>query len=428
MEHFIVKKSQLKGEIDIPSSKSQTLRAILFGAMGKGKTTIHDYLESADTEKMVSACRFFGAEIDFSPQKLEIQGVNGKIDFAQDLIDAGNSGINLRFCTAVGSLAKHPVVITGDESIKYQRPMKDLLEGLRQMGVKAFSLRGDDYAPIIVHGPLQGGKAILSGEDSQPVSALLIAASFSQGTTELSVQNPGEKPWVALTLEWLKKLGVDYENRDFKKFVLKGNSSYEGFEYRVPGDLSSAAFPIGAALVTGSEITLNNIDLSDFQGDKDLITIFRKMGAEIDYEEKKQKLHIKKTKTLTGLDVDINNFIDALPILSIVACFAESPTEIYNASNARHKECDRIACIVQELKKMGAHIKEKKDGLIIYPSKLKSASLNSYSDHRLAMSLTIAGLATEGETIISPVRAISKTFPHFCQKFQKLGAQIWEIF
>lgn len=427
MEQYLIKKSRLHGKIAIPPSKSQTMRAILFGALGKGKTIIHNYLSSPDTDKMLTACRYLGAKIDHAHQRIEIEGVNGNIPFVQDIIDAGNSGIILRFLTAIGSLAKLPVVITGDDSIKYKRPMSDLLSGLRQLGAKTFSMRGDDFAPLIIQGPINSGKTTLCGADSQPVSALLIAAAFNLGPTEIIVENPGEKPWVGVTLDWFDKLGIAYENQDFRSYKILGGSSYSGFEYEIPGDLSSAAFPIAAALVTKSEITLSNIDLDDPQGDKELIFLFQKMGANIEIDREKKELHIKKTNTLRGVQVDINDFIDSLPALAVTACFAEGETLIQNAAVARQKECDRLACMAQELKKMGADVQEKPDGLIIKNSKLNSAKLETYNDHRMVMALSAAALACEGETLISPVGSVKKTFPKFCEAFRQLGGEIREL-
>ena len=177
MVEYRIRKSQLKGAIVVPSSKSQTLRAILFASMAKGKSSIHKYLHSPDTDAMIEACRLFGAKIEVYPSSLNIEGLDGQISHAEDIINAGNSGIVLRFCTALGALASRPVVITGDYSIRHQRPMKELLSGLNQLGVSATSMRGDGYAPVIIQGPLKQGHAVIQGSDSQPVSALLIAAA-----------------------------------------------------------------------------------------------------------------------------------------------------------------------------------------------------------------------------------------------------------
>lgn len=423
MSRYSVKKSLLKGEIEVPPSKSHTLRSILFGSLGKGMSVIHHYLPSTDTHAMVEACRLLGATLHVSSERIEIEGLNGKIGRVEDVIHAGNSGIVLRFCSAVGALGEYPVVITGDHSIRHQRPMRPLLEGLSQLGVSTASMRGDDYAPVIIQGPLKSGKALVQGEDSQPISALLIASAFAVGPIELTVQNPGEKPWIALTLDWFDRLGISYTQYAFTHYQLPGKSSYEGFEYHVPGDLSSAAFPIAAALVTRSELTLTNIDMSDAQGDKELIRVFQKMGGNIEIDEHTKRVHVKGG-ALTGIKVDINHFIDAITILAVVGCFAEGETHIHNAAIAKQKECNRIHCIATELRKMGADITETEDGLIIRKSSLRGAEVESHQDHRMVMSLSVAALGAEGETRISSVECVSKTFPSFVRDFTKLGADI----
>lgn len=423
MSRYNVKKSFLKGEIETPPSKSHTLRSILLGSLGKGTSVIHHYLPSPDTFAMIEACRLLGATLHVSSERIEIEGLNGKIGHVEDVIHAGNSGIVLRFCSAIGALGEHPVVITGDHSIRHQRPMGPLLEGLSQLGVSTASMRSDDYAPVLIQGPILSGKALVNGEDSQPISALLIASAFAAGPIELTVQNPGEKPWIALTLDWFDRLGISYTNHDFTHYYLPGKSSYAGFEYRVPGDLSSAAFPIAAALVTQSELTLTNIDMSDAQGDKELIRVFQKMGGNIEIDEPCKRVHVRKG-TLMGIKVDINNFVDALTILAVVGCFAEGETHIYNAAVAKQKECNRIHCIATELRKMGADITETEDGLSIRQSILRGAEVESHQDHRMVMSLSVAAWGAEGETHISSVECVSKTFPNFVNAFTKLGTHI----
>jgi 3-phosphoshikimate 1-carboxyvinyltransferase len=427
MNRYIIQSNRLNGVMTIPASKSHTLRAILFGSLGHGKSMIHHYLPSTDTQTMVEACRHFGAKITLSPTTIEIEGIEGKINHTEDVINACNSGIVLRFCAAVGALAKTPVVVTGDHSIRHQRPIKPLLDALDQLGVSTASMRGDHYAPVIIQGPLKSGKAVMDGEDSQPVSALLIASAFAEGPIEINVRNPGEKPWVALTLDWFNRLGISYENRSFEHYRIEGNARYQGFEYVVPGDFSSAAFPIAAALITRSELTLRNVDMNDSQGDKELIAVFQKMGAKIDYDERNKTLFIKKSPPLSGLTVDINNFIDAITILAVVGCYAEGETVIQNAAIAKQKECNRIHSIVTELKKMGADIRETEDGLCVRKSRLIGTAVHSHHDQRMVMSLAVAGLGAEGETIVSPVESVSKTFPTFVHDFNALGAAIREL-
>lgn len=396
-------------KISVPPSKSHTLRAILFGSLAFGTTIIRNYLPSPDTEAMIRACRALGAVIEVFPDHLVIQGQG--IQPAGDVIDADNSGQVLRFVGAVASLLPTYTVITGDASIRQRRPVKPLLEGLQQWGAMAVSMKDNDHAPIIVKGPLKGGTALIEGADSQPVSGLLIAAAFARAKTELFVTNPGEKPWVGLTLSWFDRLGIAYKQDAFEKYVLEGGSRIEGFDYTVPGDWSSAAYPIAAALVTDAEVTVTNVDFNDAQGDKELIAALEKMGAKITRVEKGVIIHAGSE--LKGTKIDVNAFIDAVPILAVLGCFAEGQTEIVGGAIARKKESDRIAAIVAELRKMGARIEEREDGFIVEHSQLKGTYVQSYADHRMAMSLAVAALGAQGETYIQGTECVQKSYPGF---------------
>lgn len=422
---FRVIPSKLKGEITIPPSKSQTLRAILFGSLASGTTTIHNALSSPDADAMILACRQLGAKIETAGDKILVTGTSGRIQAPKEPIQAGNSGIVLRFISAVAALSSSPILITGDHSVQNNRPMQPLLEGLTQLGVSAHSAKNNGFAPVSIQGPLQPGAATIIGEDSQPVSALLIASSFVSGPTTLHVKRAGEKPWAALTLSWLDRLGISYWNDDFQTYYLHGNANIKGFEYKVPGDLSSAAFPAAAAIVTRSELILHDVDFNDPQGDGKLFDVLQEMGADIEKNPETQTLHIRNGKgSLKGCTVDINDFIDSIAILAVVACFAEGETRIINAAIARTKECDRIQCLAVELKKMGADITELSDGLVIRGSTLRGADLFSHGDHRVAMALTVAALGAKGESIVHDVDCIEKTYPNFLLRLCELGAMI----
>lgn len=426
MKHYKIKKSSLEGTLEIPTSKSHTLRAILFGMMGKGKTIVRKYLQSPDAVAMIEAIKNFGATVDMFPDRLEIEGVSGKLQAADDVVYSGNSGQVLRFIGALAALLPSYTVLTGDHSIRHNRPVKPLLEGLQSLGVFAESMRLDGFAPILIKGPLKGGRATLEGQDSQPVSGLLIASSFAEGPTEIEVRNPGEKPWIDLTLHWFDYLKLPYQNTDYTLYHIPGGGGYEGFDYTVPGDFSSLAFPVAAALVTDSEVTIENVDMEDVQGDKKIIEVLIQMGAKIDIDHEKRTLHVRKGSQLKGMTLDINDFIDAITILAVVGCFAEGTTEIKNAAIARKKECDRIHAIATELKKMGADIEEKEDGLVVRTSTLQGAAVDTYHDHRMVMSLSVAALGAKGETQVMGVECVSKTYPNFAEHFQLLGANLQE--
>lgn len=435
--YYKIQPSRLAGNITIPPSKSHTLRAILFASLASGTSVIKNYLSSPDTTAMITACGLLGAKITVENQQLIIIGNNGKPITPSDVIDAGNSGQVLRFTAAVAALTSGYTVLTGDHSIRTNRSIQPLLDGLQSLNVFAVATNNNGFAPVIIKGPLQGGCAILDGQDSQPVSGLLIASAFAKNKTVITVNNPGEKPWIDLTLYWFKKLNINYQVDNYTKYTIMGNSNYNGFEYTVPGDFSSCAFPLMAALIagnTGSIVKLNNLDFNDCQGDKKLVYTLQDMGAEIIINSSKKTLTIKnynntnnKIKKLNGQIINVNNYIDAVPILAVVACFAQGQTVITGAAIARQKESDRLAAITLELSKMGGDITETADGLIIKPKTLIGTRVNSHSDHRIAMALTVAGLAAQsGETIIDNTECVNKSYPNFVNEFKKLGAYISE--
>ena len=423
---FIVQTSSLAGAISVPSSKSHTLRAILFASLAAGSSTITHYLASPDTNAMINGCRLLGANIEIGPNQLLINGVNGKIEGAENVIDAGNSGLVLRFISAIAALGSQPVIITGDRSIRQQRPMQPLIDAINQLQGSALSTRNNGFAPLIIQGPLRGGTAHLNGADSQPVSALLIASAFAKSPITINVDQPGEKPWIDLTLAWLDRFNIHYQREGYTKYYMQGNSAIQGFEYTVPADWSSAAFPIVAALITHSEITLQNMDIHDSQGDKKLLSILEKMGAQIEIKESTQSIKVKKSGSLQGQVIDVNDLIDALPILSVLGCYAKGETRLVNGAVARNKECDRIRCIALELRKMGARIREDVDGLTIQHAPLFGAQVDSHEDHRMAMALAVAGFAAQGSMRIKNATCVSKTYTPFVAHFQKLGAHIIE--
>lgn len=427
MAKYRISRSRLQGTLTIPASKSHTLRSILFAALAHGSSRIESFLPSPDTNAMIEAVRLLGAKVEIQGESLTIQGFGDKFNVAEDVIQCGNSGQVLRFIGAIAALLPNYTILTGDHSIRHNRPVQPLLDALTKLGATALSSRGDGYAPILIKGPITGRSTTLDGQDSQPVSGLLIAAAFAPHPIEIYVTNPGEKPWIDLTLYWLRRLKIPYHAQNYTHYQMQGNAKIDPFEYRVPGDFSTAAFAIAAALLTQSELLLTNIDMSDIQGDKQIILILEQMGAHFEIDAKQKTLRVLKTAGLRGIRIDVNDFIDTLPILAVIATFAQGTTEITGAAIARKKESDRIHTITQELKKMGANIEERADGVIVQSSNLHSATLHTYHDHRLVLSLSVAALAAEGESTILGVEAAMKTYPNFYQDFLSIGANIQQM-
>ncbi len=430
--------------ITVPSSKSQTMRALLFAFLAEGRSIIYRPLLSNDTLAMIKAIKTLGAKIHLENHKIEILGTNANFSRLRQnrkpiIINACNSGIILRFLGTILGLSPYPSILTGDLSIQKNRPVGSLISGLRALGAKIKFLKLKNKPPFLIQGPITAGKITIDGKDSQPVSGFLIACSFLKGITEITVKNAGEKPWVDVTLNWLQKLKIPYEKRGYSYFKLLGSAKIKHFEYSVPADFSSLSYPLALAVLTNSFLEIKNLDFQDAQGDKDFIFILKKMGAkiEIDAEQKKLTVNSKnnfKHKTfcfnkpgliagtlgLKGLRIDAGKMIDMVPLLAVIGCFAQEKTIIYNAQICRFKESDRLTAITCELKKMGAKIEEKADGLIIYPSKLSGAELFSYHDHRIAMALSIAALSTADTSWIEKTECTNKTYPDFLKLLKNL--------
>lgn len=417
---------QVNGTCSIPASKSQSMRALFFASLGVGESVIDHLLDSPDIHAMIKACQSFGAKIERHGSQCLIQGVAGQPITPDDVIDAGNSGQVLRFMACLAGLQSEHVVITGDHSIRHHRPVAPLLEALPRLGMHCHSLKGNGLAPLILKGPITSCHTRLCGQDSQPVSGLLMCAPFSERGMEIEVENPGELPWIDLTLSWLDRFRIPYENQQYQYYKVGGGHRISGFHYEVPGDLSTLSFPLASALITGGSLTIKHVDMHDLQGDKAIVDIFKQMGASIDWNANTQTMHVYPAPLLHGVEVNINHCIDGVAILAVVACFASSPTHITGAAIARKKESNRLEVMAHALNAMGGRVTETDDGLIIEPAKLHGCTLHSHHDHRVAMALAVAGLGATGEQVIEDVGCIQKTFPNFVEAMTAIGAPIQE--
>lgn len=424
--NLLVSKSKIFGEFFVPPSKSHTMRAILFASLADGKSRISNYLRSPDTFAMINACTKIGAKIEINKNELVIKGVGGELSVTEDIVDASNAGQVMYYFGAVCGLSSGYTVITGDRSLREIRSVKDLLLGLNQLGATAFSLKGNNFVPILIKGPMKPSIIKVNGFLSQTISALIIAASFMEGETEIFVENPNETPWIQLTLNWLDRLKIKYEQDSYKWIKIYGMKKIAPFDFAIPGDFSQITYPIVTALINHSSITIKHLDMKDAQGDKKVIDIFRKMGANINYDEKNGALIVSSPAKLHALkEINVSDFIDAITILPVIACFCEGETKITGALSARQRESDRLSTICCELKKMGANIIELKDGLIVKKSKLhNSVDIDSHKDHRIAMSLATAGMSIGETTIIKDINCINKSFPDFVDAFKQAGANI----
>ncbi|AHK63355.1 3-phosphoshikimate 1-carboxyvinyltransferase [Chlamydia avium 10DC88] len=421
---YKISASSLYGRVTVPPSKSQTLRAILWAAVSKGLSTIDNVLYSPDSMAMIQACKQLGAQITVQSTSLKILGAP-QLSFPENtVIHAGNSGIVFRFITALAAAYSKSVTITGFPQLQ-RRPIDPLIHALNNFGATS-SYHNQEHCrlPLIISGPMFSGYTEISGEDSQYASALAIACSLANGPFSFTVNQPKELPWFHLTLWWLDQLNIPYVQSE-NTYSFPGKSRPQAFSYTVGGDFSSAAFLVAGALLSKSPhpTYLYNLNIQEMQGDKQLLFLLKTLGANIIFENNHIIVY---PSTFSGGCINMDPFIDALPILAVLCCFATSPSYLYNAQSAKNKESDRILSIAQELQKMGACIQPCHDGLLINPSPLYGATLYSHEDHRIAMALSIAALYATGESHIYAADCIDKTFPNFASTLSTLHAQIQE--
>jgi len=407
MKLVVKKTNELNGKICAPPSKSHTHRAIILASLAAGTSTIKNPLLSEDCLATIKACKAIGADIKFdSHSNLQIKGVNGKIQTPKDIIDVGNSGTTIRLMTSIIALCNGKVVLTGDESIR-KRPIDYLLNSLNDLGANTKSINMNGCPPVLVEGQIRGGKTTLEGISSQFLSGLLISCPLAKSDTEIKVEILKSKPYIEMTLEHLKRVGINIDFQNFNKFNIAGNQKIQSKNYTIPGDYSSAAFLLAAANITKSKISITGLDPNDKQGDKEIYKIINRMNNGVKRE------------------IDLLNNPDLLPIVAVLGCYSKGITIIKNVEHARLKESDRIKSTYSNLKKMNADIQETDDGLIVKKSKLVGNNkLNGHKDHRIVMALAVAALGAKGHTTIEEAETISVSFPNFVKSMQKINAKI----
>lgn len=418
--------SKISGELFAPTSKSYTHRAIAIGALSN-ECIVKKPLLSADTLATVAACEKLGAKIEETKGDLRIIGMKGKPGVPDDIIDVKNSGTTLRLMTAISSLANGATVLTGDHSIR-ARPNQPLLDVLNKMNVEVFSTRNNGCAPIVVRGGLKGSVVEIDGSmSSQFVSALLMACPLAAEDTILSIKGEMKsRPYVDITIEMLAEAGVRIlvDEANGIKFIIPANQNYDLKEYTVPGDFSSASYLLASAAMLGSRIIVRNLFPSK-QGDSEIINVLKKMGADVHWDTEKGVVTVIG-KTLKGITFDAGATPDLVPTVAVLAAVADGVTVIGNAKHVRYKETDRLHAMAVELSKMGILVKEEPDSLTITGGKLTGADVHGWHDHRIVMSLTLAGMVA-GNTTIDTAESVSISYPNFFEDMKSIGAKIEKL-
>jgi 3-phosphoshikimate 1-carboxyvinyltransferase len=422
----------LKGTIAVPGDKSITHRAIILSALAEGDSVISSYCRGEDCLNTMRAFQAMGIQIEERPEQLRVQGKGlwGLTEPRQPL-DCGNSGTGIRLLTGLLAGQDFFSTLTGDESIR-RRPMGRIVKPLRDMGAMIAGRKGGELAPLAITGSRLRGLAYASPVASAQVkSSLLLAGLYAEGTTRVSEPRKSRDH----TERLFRYFGIPVQE-DNSSVTIQGRPSvgWAGKPVNVPGDLSAAAFFIvGASLVPGSDVTIASVGIN--QTRTGILDVLTEMGANIQILNRREEagepvadLRVRSAQ-LHGVRIGaerIPQTIDEFPILCVAAALAEGKTEITGAGELRVKESDRIATMATELRRMGASAEETPDGLIIHglgntrSKRLHGAACSSYGDHRVAMSMAIAGLMAEGETRIQDTDCIETSFPGFESKLLEL--------
>jgi len=414
-----------RGPIDArvrpPGSKSITNRALVAAALARGDSELRGALESDDTDVMCACLGALGIEIDRSSDAWRVRGGACRLRAPEKPLHTGNSGTTARFLTAAAALAEGPVVVDGSPRMR-ERPIRDLVDALGQLGVRIDVLGQGGCPPVRVHGgALPGGKASIdASRSSQYVSAVLLAAPCAAGDVDLDFRDGVlvSGPYVELTLQVMRAFGAEADWSPAGGIRVSARHRYLGRPYEIEPDASAAAYPFCAAAIAGGRVRVEGIPTRSVQADLALLGILEEMGCEVRREAGLVELR-GPTGPLRGVDVDMNALPDAVLALAVTALFASSPTRIRNVANLRIKETDRLAALETELRKLGARAEAGSDWLRVEPLSTpasgapgRGAEIATYDDHRMAMSFALAGLRTPGVTIRDP-GCVSKTWPGF---------------
>jgi 3-phosphoshikimate 1-carboxyvinyltransferase len=408
----------VQATLTLPGSKSYTHRALMAAALASGVSTLTNALAAEDTELTARVLAQLGAGIDWQGTTIRVTGTGGRWQPVSEPLYLGNSGTSMRFLTALVALGEGEYRLTGTDRL-CRRPLGELLAALQEIGVKAVSEKGDGCPPVRVSGGLSGGKARLSGgTSSQYLSALLfIGALAPQG---LEIEVTGElvsRPYVDLTLEVLSDFGISFYREGYRYFQLPGGQGYLPQDYEIEADASSASYFWAAAALTGGRVTITNLTLASSQGDAAFPQVLERLGCAI--ESSAAGLTVQGGP-LQGVAVDMAAMPDLVPTLAVLAAFARGETRITGVAHLRHKESDRLAAVAAELGKMGLEARETADGLIVKGGQPHGAVIETYDDHRIAMSFAVAGLKVPGLVIADP-DCVAKSFPEFWEFFDRLS-------
>lgn len=415
--------SKVDTTIAVPGSKSLTQRALIAAALSDGTSTLIGPLSSEDTEYTSKALEQMGIRVEREKDVWTVNGNGGVLVTPEQEIFLGNNGTATRFLTSFAALGHGDFRIDGEERMR-ERPIDPLMEALQGWGVDIVSVRDTGCPPLQLRSNgLSGGATVLpEGKSSQYLSSLLLVAPYAAKPATLEVRGDVlSKPYVAMTLSVMSDFGVSVEcNEEFTSFSIP-QGSYRAMKYEIEGDASNASYFWAAAAITAGRVTVSNVPVPSLQGDAGLVPLLARMGCDVSCDG--GGITLTGQKHLEGITVDMGDMPDVVPTLAVVAAFAHGKTVINNIEHLRIKECDRLSAVLTELGKMGTDVEEGQDFMVIHGNggkELHGAEIDTYNDHRMAMSFAVAGLRVPGVRILGE-SCVAKSFPDFWERFGILG-------
>ncbi len=411
----------LQADVSVPGSKSYTQRALIAAFLGEGRSRLRNVLFADDTRQLADALKALGGTIEQEDEDLIVRGTGGMIRMPEAPLHLGNNGTAMRFLASLVCLGKGPAVLTGDPRL-CERPVKPLMGYLENLGARYRYLKNEGFPPVeIFASGLKGGSLVIRNTDSsQYISSILLAAPYASGPVRIRLT--GEivsRPYIDMTLKVMADFGVDVQTDESGAYDVPCGTGYVGRDYAIEGDASSASYFFLAAMLCRGTVRVRNMNPSSIQGDLRLLDHFVKLGGALTCGDNWIELRGRELPA-GDMVIDMGDMPDMVPTLAVLAAFRRGTTEIRRVAHLRIKESNRLAALVSELNRIGAKAREEEDGLVIEGGNLHGAAIETYNDHRIAMSFAVAGLVVPGMTIKNP-RCVDKSFPTFWDEFKKLG-------
>lgn len=418
--HEIRTLESLDAVVRVPGSKSYTQRALVISALAEGKTFLRNPLFSEDTKYMMAALRLLGAEIVSSGEDIIVTGTAGKIANPGAGIYLGNNGTAMRFLAGMVSLGQGDFLLTGDRRL-CERPMGPLLDALRVLGAESTCREKEGCPPVVIHAAgLNGGRLIFEGvESSQYVSSILISAPYASGDVRIELKGSVVSgPYIDMTVGVMKAFGAPVEGEVGSGFRVKGRRCYESGRFLIEADASSASYFFLAAALCSGRVRVTHMNPRTLQGDIGFLRILENLGCAVSTGDSWVEV-VGKTLRSGECSFDMKDMPDMVPTLAVLAAVREGRTVIRNVSHLRVKESNRLEALVSELRKVGVKAKETEDGMVVEGGSPGGAEIETYNDHRVAMSFAMLGLVVRGIRIRNR-ECVRKSFSGFWEEMEKL--------